>query len=153
MKVCMSERYINILYILYQYLIIVYINYRPISLLPVFSKNLEKIVYNRLYKFCYKNKIIYTSQYGFRPNHSTEHTLLEFQNRIVNNLSSKCLSAGVFMDLSKAFDTINHDILLAKLEHYGIRGIPHEWFRSYLVKRQQYVSFNDTIPETKFITC
>ena len=73
---------------------------------PVFSKILGKIVYNRLYKFCHKNKIIYTSQYGFRPNHSTEHALLEFQNRIVNNLSSKCLSAGVFMDLSKAFDTI-----------------------------------------------
>ena len=128
-------------------------NYRPILLLPVFSKILEKIVYNRLYKFCHKNKVIYTSQYGFRPNHSTEHALLEFQNRIVNNLSSKCLSAGVFMELSKAFDTINHDILLAKLEHYGIRGIPHEWFRSYLVKRQQYVSFNDTVSETKFITC
>ena len=123
MKVCMSERYINILYILYQYLIIVYINYRPISLLPVFSNILEKNFYNRLYKFCHKIKIIYTSQYGFRPNHSTEHALLEFQNRIVNNLilnrivnnlSSKCLSAGVFMDLSKAFDTINHDILLSK---------------------------------------
>ena len=66
--------------------------------------------------FCHKNKIIYTSQYGFRPNHSTEHALLEFQNRIVNNLFSKCLSAGVFMDLSKAFDTINRDILPAKFE-------------------------------------
>ena len=86
-------------------------NYRPISLLPVFSKILEKIVFNRVYSFIHKNKALFPSQYGFRKKHSTEHALLEVQNRISNMLANKLWASGICMDLSKAFDTLKHEIL------------------------------------------
>ena len=117
-------------------------NYRPVSLLPVLSKVLERIVYNRLFNYLMKHKIISASQYGFQPNLSTEHAILELQDRINNILKNKECCVGVFMDLSKAFDTLDHTILLDKLYHYGIRGIAHDWFRNYLRNRKQYVYIN-----------
>ena len=128
-------------------------NYRPISLLPVFSKVLEKVIFKRVFDFCNKYDLLFNSQYGFRNNHSTEHALLEFQNRIGQLLSNNNKCLGVFMDLSKAFDTINHEILLKKLEHYGIRGISLNWFKSYLTDRSQFVYYNDTSSESNAITC
>ena len=130
-----------------------FVNYRPISLLPVFSKILEKIVHNRLYKYCVKYNIITPSQYGFRKNHSTEHALIEFQNRIVKLLNEKQYCISVFMDLSKAFDSIDHSILLKKLYHIGIRGITYNWFESYLSDRSQYVNILDINSEHNRITC
>ena len=115
-------------------------NYRPISILPTFSKILEKIIHKRLYKFLTNHNIITQSQYGFRPKLSTEHAVLDLQNSIINNLDKNNTSIAVFLDLSKAFDTINHTILLNKLKYYGIRGLALKWFESYLSNRKQYTS-------------
>ena len=104
-------------------------NYRPVFLLPQFSKILEKIFYQRLASFVKTNNIMYNSQYGFRENHSTSLALLE---KILSNLDSNLITTGVFIDLKKVFDTIDHDILIKKLYHYGVRGIASKWIESYL---------------------
>lgn len=117
-------------------------NYRPISLLPSFSKILEKIITIRLNSFVKSNNILSDKQYGFRANHSTELALIEFTQEIMNNMNNKILSLGVFIDLSKAFDLINHENLLQKLNLYGIRGHANQWLQSYLSHRKQYVSLD-----------
>ena len=116
-------------------------NYRPISLLPVLSKLLEKVVHKRLYSYLIKHQILYESQYGFRESHSTTNAISELTSHILENFDKRKMTLSVFLDLSKAFDTIDHNILLKKLDHYGIRGVSHEWFRSYLQNRQQYVKY------------
>ena len=128
-------------------------NYRPVSLLPVLSKVLERIVYNRVFSYLLKHKILSSSQYGFQPDLSTELAILEVQDRITNILDNNNCCAGVFMDLSKAFDTLDHKILLDKLNYYGIRGVAHDWFRNYLSDREQYVYINGSSSERLPITC
>jgi hypothetical protein len=118
-------------------------NYRPISLLPNFSKILEKIMFNRLSEFLNKHEILYEQQYGFRQNFSTDLALLELSDKIAESIDAKKYTIGIFVDLSKAFDTLNHGILLQKLFRYGIRGIANNWFQNYLHERQQYVMFNN----------
>ncbi len=119
-------------------------NYRPISLLPVFSKVLEKVVYKRLYSFLNKHDILYPHQYGFRHKHSTCDALCDFTYNMLQAFENKHASLAVYLDLFKAFDTIDHGILLRKMEHYGIRGIALDWIRSYLNQRKQYLSFKGT---------
>ena len=89
-------------------------NYRPISVLPCFSKILERIMYNRLYEYLTKNNLLFDKQFGFRKGHLTEHALIELVNRIYDSFNKNKYTLGVFMDLSKAFDTVNHNILPKK---------------------------------------
>ena len=128
-------------------------NYRPISLLSVFNKILEKLMHNRLYSFLEQNNVIYNSQFGFQKNKSAQHSLIEIVEKVRNCIENKKYGCGIFIDLKKAFDTVNHDILLRKLEHYGIRGTSLSWFSSYLKGRSQFVSCNNTTSEIKPIVC
>ena len=115
-------------------------NYRPVSTLAIFGKIFEKIIYNRLYNFITSQGLMCENQYGFRKNHSTSHALNYSVNYIETCLKNKQHVLGIFIDLSKAFDTISHDKLLYKLAHYGIRGKVLELIKSYLTNRFQYVS-------------
>ena len=127
-------------------------NYRPISLLPVISKILEKIIYKRVYSFLMKHNVLYTSQYGFRTEHSTIHAVTELIGNILKGFEENKITLGLFLDLSKAFDTLKHSTLLEKLEHYGIRGTPLNWFESYLNNRKQYVNYNGVKSEFNRVT-
>ena len=124
-------------------------NYRPISLLSNINKLLEKIVHERTYNFLEKFNCLYKYQYGFRKSHSTNHALIEITEKIRKALDSRKFACGIFVDLQKAFDTVNHEILLKKLEHYGIRGTSNSWFRSYLDNRKQLVSLNGDESKTQ----
>ena len=127
-------------------------NYRPISLLSNLNKILEKLMFNCVYSFLETNKVIYRHQFGFRTKHSTRHALIDITETIRKALDDKKFACGIFVDLQKAFDTVNHEILLKKLSHYGIRGVSNDWFVSYLTKRVQYVSiygFNSSFKELK----
>ena len=110
-------------------------NYRPISLLITISKLLEKLVYKRTYNFLTANNSLYTSQYGFRSKHSCENAVTELVSEIVKNQSRQKHTIAIFLDLSKAFDTLQHNVLYKKLEKYGIRGVCLKWFESYLSGR------------------
>ena len=125
-----------------------YGNYRPISLLTTFSKIMERLIYNKLFDFLVRYGILFESQFGFRKGHNTTHATLDFVKAIEDALEKGEFAVGVFCDLSKAFDTLNHDILLAKLDHYGIRGKALDWMRSYLNGREQYVELNGLTSNT-----
>ena len=128
-------------------------NYRPISLLPCISKILEKIVYKRLNSFLTSNNILNPSQFGFRKKYSTDFAITKLLDKVIQSLSKKEHVIALFMDLSKAFDTIDHDILLYKLNNYGIRGIVLSWLKSYLSNRQQFVSINNVESSRLNIKC
>ena len=112
-------------------------NYRPISLLSNINRLFEKLMCNRVKAFGTKHVILCSSQYGFHESHSTEHALLDIVNKIQTNRDVKLFPCGIFVDLKKAFNTVDHEILLHKLNHYGIRGIVNNWLRSYLSGRCQ----------------
>ena len=119
-----------------------YSNYRPISLPSNIEKILEKLMYKRLYTFFINNDVIYNLQFGFRQQYSTSHVLINITENIRKALDDGNIGWGVFADLQKAFDTVDHQMLLAKLNHYGIRGVPNDRFKSYQSNRSQYVSIN-----------
>ena len=113
-------------------------NYRPVSTLPIFGKLFEKVIYSRIYSFAQSQNIINQNQFGFRKSHSTSHAVNHSVKIIEDALSKHNHVLGIFIDLSKAFDTIDHDTLLAKLCRYGIRGNAHKLINSYLSRRTQY---------------
>ena len=117
-------------------------NYHPISFLSNIEKILEKLMYNRMYKFFSDNNLIYSLQFGFGQQYSTVHALISLTENITKNLCEGNIGCHIFVELQKAFSTIEHDILLSKLEHYSICGLANEWFKSYLSNRKQYVSIN-----------
>lgn len=128
-------------------------NYRPISLLSIFNKILEKIVYSRVHNFLSKNNVLYKFQFGFRKNHSTALALLDVIDSCYKNIDDGNKVLGVFLDLQKAFDTVNHEILLYKLSHYGIRGVMYNWFKSYLIGRKQFTVANNVSSNLEEIHC
>ena len=128
-------------------------NYRPVSVLSVFSKLFEKIMHNRLAKFLDKNNVLYNYQFGFRKGYSTSLALISLVDKISVALNDGKYMLGMFLDFSKAFDTVNHEILCDKLECYGIRGVALQWFQSYLSNRSQYVMFDGAQSSVESVTC
>ena len=111
-------------------------NYRPISLLLTISKILEKLIYGRTYSFLMETNQLFVSQYGFRANHACDHAISELLSEIIKNQQLGKYTVGIFLDLSKAFDTLEHSVIFSKLDKYGIRGKVLQWFRSYLTDRK-----------------
>ena len=128
-------------------------NYRPVSILPVFSKIFEKIMYNRIIEFVDNREILHDSQFGFRKKRSTTAALIVLVDKILSGLNNGEITLGIFLDFSKAFDTINHKILQNKLSHYGIRGTALEWITDYLSRRKQYVTYNGHDSDFLSISC
>ena len=116
-----------------------YSNYRPISLLSNIKKIFEQLMCKRLYTFLNNNNVIYNLQFRFRQQYSTSHALINITGNIRKALDDGNIGCGVFVDLQKAFDTVNHEIILAKLNHYQIRGVSNDWFQFYLSNCNQYV--------------
>ena len=128
-------------------------NYRPISLLTSFSKIYERIFCIRLTSFLKKYKILYHLQFGFRKHHSTFLAMTSLLDQIIKSLEQDHFTIGLFLDFSKAFDTVNHTIFLDKLECYGIRGLANQWIASYLDKRQQFTTYNGHASSITEIKC
>ena len=128
-------------------------NYRPISVLSLINKVFEKVLHARLYSYLNKYNILYEYQFGFREGHSTNQALTEITDNIRFAMDRQLLTCGIFIDLTKAFDTVNHSILLDKMHHYGIRGNAYKLFRSYLSNRKQFVKINNTSSNLSPVTC
>ena len=126
-------------------------NYRPIFLLSNIGKIIEKLIHLRLSLSIETRNCYYPFQFGFRSNFSTDNALMSIVQNIQTQLDDGKYSAGVFVDLRKSFDTVEHNILLKKLDYYGVRGIANEWFASYLKNRKQFVSIDDHISSTQVI--
>ena len=126
-------------------------NYRPISVLPVVSKIIERAVHNQLYMYLTERNILNPCQSGFRSKHSTNTTLLDVSDHILKNMNDGKATAAIFLDLKKAFDTVNHRLLIEKLKHIGIKDNTLNWFISYLSNRSQVVSINSSLSDSKCI--
>ena len=122
-------------------------NYRPISLLSNLDKVIEKLMRKRLMEFLNEQKIIYCKQYGFRKGFSTAHAKINLIDNIESAIDNKQIVCGIFIGLQKAFDTVDQNISLQKVQHYGIRVIAHQWFKSYIGNRKQFVSVSDAESE------
>ena len=127
-------------------------DYRGISILPLLSKIYEKVSHIQLYKYCIKHNIIFKDQYGFQSRKSTNNAIINQMQYLYKTIDSGNLVFSIFLDFKKAFDCVDHEILLAKLFVYGIRGVAHDWFRSYLSERKQYVNINNSKSELTPIT-
>ena len=128
-------------------------NYRPISLLSVFSKLFENTMHQRLYKFLEVCEVLFSMQFGFRTEHSTDHALICLTETIKSSLDKGRVGCRSFIDLQKAFDSVSHHILLKKMEHYGIRWTALNWFNSYLGNRKQFVCINGQSSSLCSISC
>ena len=118
-------------------------NYRPITILPVLSKVFEKAVHSQLYNYIQTNNLLSANQFGFRPGRSTDVALTQLTENILDRLDNGLVTGAVFLDLKKAFDTVNHELSLSKLKSVGLDTTAAEWFESYLCNREQVVSVNN----------
>lgn len=128
-------------------------SYRPISVLSVIAKLFEKTIFNQVYSYLNDNKLLSKYQSGFRPMHSTLTALIDITDNWYLNIDDGLTNAILFIDLKKAFDTIDHEILLSKLELYGFKGVSLNLFRDYLSDRTQVTVINNVNSETSFISC
>ena len=128
-------------------------NYRPISILPVIAKVFERIICNQLYKYLVQNKLLTKLQSGFPSLHSTITAMLDATNEWYVNFDQGKTNAVAFLDLTKAFDTVSHDILISKLELLGISGVTLNWFKSYLSERKQCCVVKESTSQARYITC
>ena len=122
-------------------------------MLPVISKIYEKIVHSQLYAFTEEFNVLSSSQFGFRKHKSTSHAIMKNLQYVYNNLDSGNIVISFFLDFQKAFDCVNHEILLRKLYLCGVRGVALRWFRGYLGGREQYIALDDTVSEVQPIEC
>ena len=128
-------------------------SYRPISLLPIFGKTFEMLMYRRHYRFFEIHKVHYSLQFGFQENHSIDHALVSLIEALRNEPDNKRYGCGIFIDLQEAFDAVNPRMLLSKLENYDVRGCAFKLFRSYPPNRKQYASFNGSTSDLLSISC
>ena len=131
----------------------IFSNYRPVSVLPVFSKIIERLMYNRLLKYTNDNNLLYKYQFGFQKGRSTHMALIILIDKISEALENGDCVIGIFLDFSKAFDTVDHIILLQKMYFYGIQDTTLSWFENYLSNRKQYVTYNGIKSQTEKINC
>ena len=127
-------------------------NYRPISILPPLSKIIERAVYGQIYKYLEQKDILIKQQFGFRKNKSTVQAITDKLKYIYENLDSDRIVFSLFLDFRKAFDSLNHSLLLQKLHYYGFRGTVHNWFKSYLSNRKQFIQLNNITSDQQLIT-
>ena len=128
-------------------------NWRPISITPCVAKVVERIVKKRLVSFLNRHGILSKYQFGYRAQHSTTHAILNICDNIINNFDKQKHTVSIFLDLSKGFDCVNHQILLKKLHHYGIRGVALKFFESYLKERKQYTFVNGVSSNLLTVLC
>lgn len=126
------------------------INYRPITILPTLSKILERAVHDKLYYVSLENNLFTNKQYGFRSKLCTETTILKFTDQVLRSMESGNLTGAVFLDLAKAFDTVDHNLLIKKMSSFGLTNKSINWFKSYLSNRQQITEIDHfhSSPET-----
>ena len=127
-------------------------NYRPISVLPAFSKIIEKACLNQLLIYLRQNNVIHDSQRGFISDKSTTTAVLTLSDHILKSFDKQQYTLGIFLDLAKAFETVDHKILISKLYYYGIRGSALRWFEDYLTNRKQFVTYNKIKSSTMSLT-
>ena len=128
-------------------------NYRPISVLPTIARVFERLIFEQLYSYFNENKLLYSYQSGFRSLHSTVTALLDIINEWSSNIDKGMINGVLFLDLKKAFDTVDHEILIRKLEYYGVESTAIEWFRSYLSNRQQVCYVDGVTSSLEYVTC
>ena len=124
-----------------------------ISVLPCFSKILERNMYKRLYNHLSENQMLYSKQFGVQRGHSTKHAVLQLIDQINSSFEKDHFILGIFIDLSKAFNTVDHDIIVTKLEDDGLNGNNLRWFQSYFKNRKLYLNFNSKITNSSLTTC
>ena len=129
----------------------IFINYRPVSVLPVFSKLIERLMYNRLVSYITENHLLHKCQFGFQAGKDTYMALIVLFEKINEALNKGESVIGIFPEISKAFDTVDHGILLAKLYKFWVRDTTLLWFQAYLTNRMQYVTYNSIISEPKMV--
>ena len=127
-------------------------NYRPISVLSALSKILEKLIHKRVLSFLNLNKVLSKLQFGFKPSLSTQLSCSYLSSKICDFFNNHDIVLTIFLELTKAFDTLDHKILLSKLSNYGFRGVVNDWFRSYLSDRHRKVRIHDKLSLSKPIS-